>query len=340
MPRPPRAGAARTHTAVLDWSILPPSFCRHNRFVENCPICRAPEPAPAARRSSGSSPARTSRSPAPAARASRGSGAVRVRKLAQAADDGYRNELVAGIKASADAERLAAELGFAAARLGELAADPPGLYAQVASEPDREEALWLAFLTAYLTPTAGEDPFANIRAAHVPWSSGEPPDLDVALGTRTSHARGAGLRTVLAYRAWAQRSGGQRAAFAGESSWTPERRFDRLFERLAVGGFVRPGRYDLLVALGRLGVADVRAPSLQLSDDATTVAAKRVFGIGDKMLLERRARELADEAELPIEALDLALFNWAAPERGRATMGSRAEVSPGDQAAIAAVLGV
>ncbi|MEA2192616.1 MAG: hypothetical protein QOI73_2737 [Solirubrobacteraceae bacterium] len=326
--------------AVLDWSLLPPSFCRHNRFVENCPICRAPDPPPAARRPSGSSPARTARSAAPAARSSRGSGAVRVRRLTQAADDGYRNELVSGIRATADAERLAAELAFATARLAELAAEPPGLYAQIGSDPDREEGLWLAFETAYLTPTDDEDPFANIRAAHVPWAGGELPDLDVALGMRTSHDPKAGTRTVLAYRAWATRSGGQQAAFEGESSWTPERRFDRLFERLAVGGFARPGRYDLLVTLGRLGVADVRASSLQLSDDATTVAAKRVFGIGDKMLLERRARELADEAGLPIEALDLALFNWAAPQRPRTTMGSRAEVAPARQAAIAAVLGV
>ena len=96
---------------------------------------------------------------------------------------------------------------------------------------------------------------------------------------------------------------------------------------LAVGGFGRPGRYELLVSLGRLGVVDARPSTLQLTDDATTFAAKRVFGIGDKMLLERRARELADAVEVPIEALDLGLFNWAAPERGRSRMGSRAEVS-------------
>jgi Alpha-glutamyl/putrescinyl thymine pyrophosphorylase clade 3 len=260
--------------------------------------------------------------------------------MSQAADDGYRNELVPGLKASADAKRLAVELAFATARLAELAADPPGLYAQIGADPDLEEALWLAFLTAYLTPTEGDDPFAAIRAAHVPWSSGELPDLDVTLGMRTSHDRAAGERTVLAYRAWAQRAGGQQAAFTGERAWTPERRCDRLFERLALPGFGRAGRYDLLVTLGRLGVVDVRASTLQLTDDATTIAAKRVFGIGDKMLLERRARELADEAELPIEALDLALFNWAAPQRPRTTMGSRAEVAPAEQAAIAAVLGV
>jgi hypothetical protein len=265
---------------------------------------------------------------------------MRVRKLTQAADDGYRNELIPGVKASADAERLATELAFSTARLGELAADPPSLYAQIGAEPDPEEALWLAFLTAYLSPTEGDDPFAAIRAAHVPWASGELPDLDVALGMRTSHEQPTGTRTVLAYRAWATRAGSQEAAFAGDAAWTPGRRFDRLFERLALPGLGRPGRYELLVSLGRLGVGDVRAPTLQLTDDATTVAAKRVFGIGDKMLLERRARELADATELPIEALDLALFNWAAPQRGRATMGSTAAASADDEAAVADVLGV
>ncbi|MDX6678325.1 MAG: hypothetical protein QOE31_2377 [Solirubrobacteraceae bacterium] len=265
---------------------------------------------------------------------------MRVRKLSQAADDGYRNELVTGLKASADAERLAAELAFATARLAEMAADPPELYAEIGAQPDPEEALWLAFLTAYLMPTEDEQPFAGIRAAHVPWSGGELPDLDVALGLRTSHDRAAGERTVLAYRAWAQRAGGQHAAFSGDSAWTPERRFDRIFERLALPGFGRSGRYDLLVTLARLGVCDVRATTLELSDDATTIAAKRVFGIGDKMLLERRARELADAVEVPIEALDLALFNWAAPERGRATMGSTAVASQDELGAIAGVLGV
>lgn len=263
-----------------------------------------------------------------------------MRKSTQAADDGYRHELVVGLKASSDAQRLAAELAFAAARLAELAADPPELYARIAAEPDREEALWLAFLAAYLCPTTDEHPFAAIEAAHVPWAGGELPDLDVALGMRTSHDRSAGARTVLAYRAWAQRAGGQQAAFAGEDAWTPQRRFDRLFERLAVGSFGREGRYDLLVTLGRLGLVDVRSSSLQFAGDATTIAAKRVFGIGDKMLLERRARDLAEAAAVPIEALDVALFNWAAPELGRATMGSRAVVDEDQVAEIAGVLAV
>ncbi|MDQ3678723.1 MAG: hypothetical protein M3401_18305 [Actinomycetota bacterium] len=315
---------------------MPPTFCRHNRFIQNCPICREPEPR---------KPARAPRSSTPRARwsgtSSRASqSALRVRRVEQAADDGYRSELAPGLKASADAARLAGELAFAAARLDELQRDPPGTYAQIGAEPDPEEAYWLAFLTAYLSPTEGDEPFAGIRAAQVPWSRGELPDLDVALGPRTSHEPANGERTVLAYRAWSQRAGGQAAAFAGEGAWTPERRFDRVFERLALPGFGRAGRYELLVTLGRLGVCDVRPSSLQLTDDATTVAAKRVFGIGDKLLLERRARELADEAELPIEALDVALFNWAAPAVARTRLGSRVEASAAPRDAIAGALGL
>jgi hypothetical protein len=267
---------------------------------------------------------------------------VRVRRLTQAADDGYRSELVAGLKATADAERLAGELAFAGARLEELAADPPGLYADIVVLDDVEEALWLAFLVAYLGPLADEDdPFAAIRDAHVPWASGELPRLDVPRGPRVAGDPATAERTILAYRAWAQRAGSQQAAFVGELSWTPERRFDRVFERLSLPGFGRPGRYELLVSLGRLGLVELQPTALKFGDDATTLAAKRVFGIGDTVLLERRARALADAAELPIEALDLALSNWGA--RGwseRATYGSTAVVDERERDAIARVLGV
>lgn len=263
-----------------------------------------------------------------------------MRRLEQAVSDGYCSELVPGLKATPDAQRLAAELAFAAARLRELASDPPGLYAEIAAEPDREEALWLAFLTAYLSPTGGDDPFAAIRSARVPWAAGELPRLDVDLGPRTSHDPASGERAVLAYRAWAQRAGSQAAAFAGESAWTPQRRFDRQFERLSLPGFGRAGRYELLVMLGRLGVIDASPTSLQLGDDAATIAAKRVFGIGDKMLLERRARDLAQAADLPIEALDLGLFNWAATAGEVARLGSAAQASESVTASIAAALGV
>jgi hypothetical protein len=319
---------------------MPPSFCRHNRFLQNCPICTpaAAKPPPAARRQPGAAPTRTPRS---ATRPGRSS-AVRVRQLSQAADDGYRSELVTGLKATADAERLASELAFATARLAELAADPPGLYADIVTLEDPEEALWLAFLTAYVCPLPDhdEDPFASVREAHVPWASGELPRLDVARGPRGAIDPATGERTILAYRAWVKRAGSQAAAIAGEPSWTPERRFDRVFERLALPGLGRDQRYELLVSLGRLDLVDVRPASLQFGEGDTTIAAKRVFGIGDKILLERRARTLADAVEVPIEALDLALFNWGARGGARATYGSSAVVVDAEREAIADVLGV
>jgi hypothetical protein len=89
-----------------------------------------------------------------------------------------------------------------------------------------------------------------------------------------------------------------------------------VFERLALPGLHRRARYDLLVTLGALRRYPLVAPSLLLSeDDAVSRGAKRVFGIGDRLTLERRAVELAAQAELPIEALDLALENWAGPQR-------------------------
>ena len=116
----------------------------------------------------------------------------------------------------------------------------------------------------------------------------------------------------------------------------PQRRFERVFERLALPGFARMGRYELLVTLGRLGLYELRADSLHLagarglsSEDLTTLAAKRVFGIGDPLLLERRAHALAEAVAVPIEALDLALANWQAPERGDAGLPARRRSTTG-----------
>ena len=236
---------------------------------------------------------------------------MRVRQLARATDDGYRNGLVPGLKASADAERLADEIAFAATRLAQLATDPPGTYADAALETDREEGLWLAFLTAVVCPGEGEDPFAGVRAAHVPWSSGELPDLSaVPRGLRSS----GDARTLTAYRAWAGRSGSQEAALAGEAAWTPQRRFDRVFERLSLPGFGRTARFELLTTLGAAGRYPLEAGSPHfVEDDPATLAAKRLFVSGDRMLLERRAKEFAQAADLPIAALDHGLAVWSTP---------------------------
>lgn len=57
----------------------------------------------------------TKRAPAAARKAS--AGGLKTRRLARATDDGYRNDLVPGIKATEDAERLAAALTLAAERI-------------------------------------------------------------------------------------------------------------------------------------------------------------------------------------------------------------------------------
>jgi hypothetical protein len=304
-----------------------PTFCRHNRLEANCPICsrkRDPAgtttPAPPTRRPAAPRSSSTTARRRPA----RQSGDLRVRRMARAADDGYEHDLVPGLRATVEAARLADELAFAAGRLHRLTDDPPGLYAEVAALDDHEEAAWLAFLIAYLAPLEGPEPFAEIERVRVPWATGELPDLaSVQTGPRTAHDPGRGAATLQAYRGWAQRAGSQTAAYTGDESWTAQRRFERAFERLALPGFTRGPRYELLVLLGTLGVFDLRPWSLHLTDplDPVTVAAKRMFGIGDALNLQRRATDLATAAGVPMEALDLALFNWTQPEGERVTAG-------------------
>lgn len=324
-----------------------PTFCRHGRFLERCPICSKTLPGnePASPRT----PRAKTRGAASTktvggARRTRGAGSLRVRREGRAEDDGYSSPLLPGVHASADAARLAEEIAFASARLEALASEPPGLYGQARAlaHEDVEQATWICFLSAYLGPLEDDDPFAGIRQAlegsHA--LTGEPPDLTgIPLGPRTSHEQGRGSGTLLAYRQWVERAsrstgaeqaggagesiGSQALAFAGDPAWTPQRRFERLYERLALPGLGRMGRYELLVTLGALGLYELQAGSLQLTgapaDDLTMLAAKRVFGIGDPLLLERRAHALAEAVEVPIEVLDLALANWATPQR--ATLG-------------------
>jgi hypothetical protein len=308
-----------------------PSFCRHNRFIQNCPICAREQAAELRELVTPSAPGRPRSSSSSRRSGQARTPSMQVRRLARGVDDGFRSGLVPGIKSSQDAERLAEELAFAAGRLARLESDPPECYADVAAvSEDVEERTWLAFLIAYLCPLDGDDPFAGVRAARTPWSSREPADLEgVALGPRTAHDPARGTKTIDAYRAWAARAGSQATAFGGEAVWTPERRFARAFERLALPGLHRDARFDLLATLGRLGVYEVRAGSLQLGgNDETTVAAKRALGIGDTMLLERRAAELADAAALPLEALDLGFYNWGSGKRAAMGMQATAEPDP------------
>jgi hypothetical protein len=318
-----------------------PTFCRHGRLEANCPICSKSERAAPHARSGGRRPATASRA---GTRRSPVKGDLRVRRMARAQDDGYDNWAVPGLRATVEGQRLSDEIAFATARLDELRSDPPGLYAD-ARAAGGEEGLWLAFLIAYLSPVEGPEPFAGIASARTAWATGELPDLEgVPLGPRAGHDPARGLVTLTAYRAHAERASSQAAALAsGEVSLTPQRRFERAFERLSLPGLRRAPRYEFLLIASRLGLLDAEPSSLLLGADPmdpTVLAAKRILGIGDAINLQRRASELAIEAGIPIAALDLAFVNWTRSDDERITAGSSAGVDPAVRARVGAVLSV
>ncbi len=342
-----------------------PTFCRHNRLIQNCTICareQAIEPRPlvssstpggersagsgttssgSAKRSAGS----RTRSAAQTAARTRGTGGgVTVRRLRTTVDDGYRCSLVPGLKSHSDAESLAEELAFAVVRLRALTDNPPGLYREVAdADGDAEDRTWLAFLIAYLGPLEDEtDPFAAIQSVRSSWATGQLPRLEgVATGPRTAHDPARGVQTLQAYRNWARRAGSQAAAYLGDPAWSSERRFARVFERLALPGLHRAARFDLLLTLGHTGVYELVAGSLSLGgSDQVTVAAKRALGIGDSLLLERRAAQLAQACHVPLAALDLGFFNWERGKRYTGGLGPDAEPDSEALAEAARALGL
>jgi hypothetical protein len=281
-----------------------PLFCRHNRFEANCPICSREKAA--TRRPAGTGGARSgSRGPSattPARRHGSGqrSGRLVTKRLARATDDGYRNDLIPGVKATEDAERLAASLAVATERL-----EYPGPYPEVAELADeREDAIWLAFLLALAGPDRPELQ-AQLLAGRPEWSEAE---------GKTGLGLGSGAqRTIAAYRAFAERAGSQEAALTGERAWTPARRFGRTFDRLAFPGFGRAARYEFLATLGAARILEMEPDALHANvahDDPTTLAAKRALNSGDALLLERRAAALAEATRVPIGALDRALAIW------------------------------
>jgi hypothetical protein len=280
-----------------------PTFCRHNRLVQNCTICarelnvearpvvsssapKTTQPREAAVREKAP---RSGAAATPRARFGNGPAHVKVRRMARGAEDGFRSKLVPGLKSSEDVDRLAEEIAFAARRLevmslvadGEQREDVDPVWLEIAADGDIEARTRLALQTVIEGPRGLEDPD---RIAD----------------------------TIAGYEAWAQRAGSQQAAFTGETVWTAERRFERLFERLGgLPGMTRDIRFELLVLLGRLGLYPLTPAKLQLTgENEATWAAKRALGIGDPLLLDRRAADLASACDVPVGALDVAFHNW------------------------------
>ncbi len=306
-----------------------PTFCRHGRFEASCAICRnekaKAEPQtsrPASKGTSARRPASSSASATPTGRTR--SRTVVTGKLTRNADDGYRSDFLPGIRASADVMVFAQELTVAEARLSSIATDDAGPWAVVAEHAaDPSKAFVAALVVAVASPDDAAGSLSTAVSAlaaldealaalddtgAVVGASAVAEVLDAGpRGPRAHDASGAALAVPAQL---AQRSAGSLAAgLQGEASWTPERRFARLLDRLALKGLPRAVRYDLLVALGRSGALPVRADGLHLGSDQVTDAAKRLFAVADVTLLEKRAAAVVEATGIAWDALELALWN-------------------------------
>ena len=159
----PRASSARAPTASGRRAM--PTFCRHNRFIDRCPICSKTLPgnSPAERATPGRARPRRR---AASARPRRRRGAARRCACATRSAPSRTatpRRWFPGLRASADAARLAEEIAFSNGRLlrwmRSAEPDPPQqLYGDVKSllpAGDIEQARWVCFLVAYLCPLEG-----------------------------------------------------------------------------------------------------------------------------------------------------------------------------------------
>jgi hypothetical protein len=259
---PVRNGARPGTCSSVSRRAMTSLFCRHNRLTAKCPICSKEMEAELRAKA----PPRAARArPAPAARSARARsartpGGVVTRRMARAQDDGYRNPLVPGLRATADAERLAGALVDAARRL-----EPPGPYEAVAAEPDLEQATWLAFLLALIGP---ERPTRRSGSPRPPprWEDG---DLRASRTRRARHPLlppvGGALRIP----------GGGRHRRAGLDAAAALRARVRAPR---APGLTRAARFEYVATLGAAELYPLEADALELGveDDAATLAAKRV----------------------------------------------------------------
>jgi hypothetical protein len=103
----------------------------------------------------------------------------------------------------------------------------------------------------------------------------------------------------------------------------------------------RDARYELLVILGTTGVYELYGGKLGFGgENEATLAAKRALGIGDSILLERRAASLALACEVPLQALDLALHNWGTGSRVRLGLPADAEPDQDELERVRSALGL
>lgn len=257
-------------------------------------------------------------------------------KLQRHADDGFSSELLPGLRSSAAARDLARELVLADARLSALPHAPGWeVVAALAGEPAKAFVAALVVAVASPDTTAGSQATA-VQALGMLQGAADPLDdvgavaaaSDVAAfldaGPRGPRAHDAGGAALAAPVALAQRYGGSlESALVGESSWTPQRRYARVLDRLSLKGLSRAVRIDIVTGMARCGALAADADALHLLTDQDTDAAKRLFAVADVGLLERRAAALVDATGIGFDALELALWNTAGADASGSGAASR-----------------
>ena len=221
---PARGG--RVAAAAAPGDRMTSLFCRHNRLTANCPICskeleaelraKAP-PRPARARPAPASPLRLR------PRAPRPRRAPRAARHAPPRPRGRRR------LPQPARPRAARDRGRRAPGRARWPRRPSG-----SSRPARTRR-WPP------SPTASR-PRGSPSCS--PWSGRTPrrsrprsPRRRRASRTARCPTLPAGhARAVASYRQWAERAGSQAAGFIGEADWSPQRRFARVFERLALPG--------------------------------------------------------------------------------------------------------
>ena len=199
----PGIGAGQASAPRAGYRRAPmPTFCRHNRFIERCPICSKTLPERAARAGGAQRAAgrRACRARAPRRRAARRARAARA--CASAARGAPRTTATARRSCPACAppptpSRLAQEIAFAGGRLLALAAEPPGLYGEArALAAERPRAGDVDLLPDRLPlpargrgPVRGHSPGARALPSRLrPSWSGESARRPISTGSRSARA--------------------------------------------------------------------------------------------------------------------------------------------------------
>ena len=145
-------------------------------------------------------------------------------------------------------------------------------------------------------PARGRRPVRRrSRRVRTPWGDAAGPRRRARSGRAAPTTPRAASATLDAYVRFAERAGSQQLAFTGDPVWSRGAAL-RAHPRAARAARACTAARATTCS-SRSGGSDAtssRRPGLLVAeDDPVTLAAKRVFGIGDRMTLERRARELA-----------------------------------------------